>query len=73
MHDELERRGVVVSYFEKIIFKWFFKTNQNFFKCDFRAPDVLRFAPAPLYNTFSDIFNMIRILEKSFDFVQNKQ
>ena len=33
--------------------------------CDFREPDVMRIAPAPLYNSFMDVFNFVRILEKA--------
>ncbi len=30
--------------------------------CDFRAPDVLRVAPVPLYNTFHEVWTFARIL-----------
>ena len=30
--------------------------------CDFRAPDVIRVAPVPLYNTFHEIWRFARIL-----------
>eukprot|EP00940_MAST-03C_sp_MAST-3C-sp2_P002492 g2492.t1 len=35
--------------------------------CDFREPDVMRIAPAPLYNSFSDVYNFVRILKDAVD------
>jgi kynureninase len=31
-------------------------------KCDFREPNVIRIAPAPLYNTFHEVWRFARIL-----------
>jgi len=32
---------------------------------DWRAPDVIRIAPVPLYNTFEDVFQFASILKKA--------
>lgn len=34
---------------------------------DWREPDVIRIAPAPLYNSFKDVFNFVGILKRSLD------
>lgn len=32
--------------------------------CDWRDPDVIRVAPAPLYNSFMDVYNFVTILKE---------
>lgn len=34
------------------------------FICDFRSPDVIRIAPAPLYNTFLEVYKLYDFLKK---------
>lgn len=31
--------------------------------CDVRRPNVMRIAPTPLYNSFSDVFEFVQILK----------
>jgi kynureninase len=33
--------------------------------CDWREPDVIRIAPVPLYNTFVDVYNFVKILNNN--------
>jgi len=33
--------------------------------CDTRKPDILRIAPSPLYNTFSDVFHFTQLLKEA--------
>ncbi|MDN3642717.1 kynureninase [Lutimonas halocynthiae] len=49
------------------------KSDKSLFKiisekgviADWREPDVIRIAPAPLYNNFSDVFNFVQILKEA--------
>jgi len=38
--------------------------------CDFRHPNVIRVAPAPLYNSFEDCFRFVTILKKAIEGAQ---
>ncbi|XP_068761362.1 kynureninase-like [Montipora capricornis] len=46
VHDDLEKRGLVV---------------------DTREPDVMKIAPAPLYNSFMDVYRFVTILGEVID------
>ena len=38
--------------------------------CDVRLPSAMRIAPAPLYNSFKDVFTFVIILEEALEFCQ---
>ena len=41
------------------------RLNQRGVFCDWREPDVIRVAPAPLYNSFQDVYRFSEILRDS--------
>lgn len=40
------------------------KISENGVICDFREPDVIRIAPVPIYNSYSDVYRFCEILKK---------
>jgi kynureninase len=32
---------------------------------DFREPDIIRATPAPLYNSFEDVYRIVQILKEA--------
>ena len=53
--------SVLVNKSGKEVYKML---NKNGVVVDWREPNVIRFAPVPLYNSFEDIFNFGQILKK---------
>lgn len=36
------------------------------FQCDFRRPNVIRIAPAPLYNSYADVYRFVTLVKEAF-------
>ena len=59
----------------QIIPSWSSLINASFFflpQCDIRQPDVMRIAPAPLYNSFKDVYHFIKTLQEVFAFCKSE-
>jgi kynureninase len=54
--------SIVAHHDPKEVFK---KLQAGGVKCDFREPNVIRAAPAPLYNTFHDVWRFAEILRNA--------
>lgn len=48
----------------KKVFDYLIKYNVI---ADWREPEVIRVAPTPLYNTFTEVYNFVQLLKKAFD------
>ena len=60
-----EERGCQISIRVKNGNKELFeKITEKGVIADWREPDVIRVAPVPLYNSFSDVFNFYNILKE---------
>merc|ERR1712157_248986 len=61
-----ESRGCQVSFIlkdtpTKQIYE---KIRKEGVVCDYREPNSIRVAPVPMYNTFTDIYNFVKILSQ---------
>jgi kynureninase len=45
--------------------KWADKLHAKDVHMDFREPDIIRATPAPLYNSFEDVYRLVQILKGS--------
>ena len=45
--------------------------EENGVVVDERRPDVIRIAPAPIYNNFADCFDIVRVLRETFEVASN--
>jgi kynureninase len=62
---EKDQRGCQLSIKAKQNGKGIHKRlNDSGVICDWREPDVIRVAPVPLYNTYMDVFEFVKILFK---------
>ncbi len=44
--------------------KWVPRLREHDVYVDFREPDIIRATPAPMYNSFSDVFKLVEILDE---------
>lgn len=70
--SKIEERGAQLSILfrplnKDIMMKVFTYMNNRGTICDERRPNVIRLAPAPLYNTFEDCIKCVALLEESFE------
>ncbi|XP_038645875.1 kynureninase [Scyliorhinus canicula] len=65
--SNIEERGCQLSLvFSCPISSIFMELQKRGVACDKRVPNALRVAPVPLYNSFSDVYKFIKILNESF-------
>ncbi len=63
----VDQRGCQLSlYFHRSADVVFQKLVEHHITVDFRKPNVIRVAPVPLYNTYTEVWQFIRILDQIF-------
>ena len=62
--EDPEQSGCKLSIRSPQIGRHIYNTlSRHGVQLDWREPDVIRLAPVPLYNTFSDVYNCVKIIE----------
>ena len=59
-----ERRGAQLSLYFLEKSEMIFEKLNNRFVIDYRKPNVLRIAPVPLYNSYEEVYEFVKELEK---------
>ncbi len=64
--QEPDQRGAQLSLFfeEAVMEEVFNKLTRRGIICDDRKPNVIRVAPAPLYNTFEEVWEFVVVLRE---------
>lgn len=63
-----DQRGAQLSLvFRKSVVDVHTAISQKGVICDVRKPDVMRIAPTPMYNTYTDVLNFVTLLKKELE------
>ena len=69
-----QERGAQLSlFFEAGMEKLFLQLTRMGVICDDRKPNVIRVAPAPLYNTFKEVWEFVTILREILDDIPSQR
>jgi kynureninase len=59
-----ERGSMLCLRFKQNPEKWVSQLKSRDVHVDFRSPDIIRATPAPLYNTFEDVYRLVQVLQE---------
>ena len=63
-----EQRGAQLSLvFNSDLTKVHKRIQEKGVVCDVRLPSAMRIAPAPMYNSFSDVLSFVKILQEALE------
>ena len=68
VQEQFQKRGIVVSVLQQHCLD----LQSNLFQCDIRMPSVMRVAPTPLYNSFTDVYKLITTMRDIFQDVKKQ-